>query len=206
MVGKYPPHYTDTDVKTFVTALVNLQQDSVAAVPADASIDMELAKTSVGERGSFFRELLDFCNAEISKCVLGGTLTQEVGQVGSYAAAQTHQDVRQDIIESDATLLEATLDSTLVAWLVDFNYGPDITKEFCPSFKLNVAPSKATKEYADTLVSLSNAGLQIPVKHVRETFGIPEPRNGEETLKPTISATPMFRENHRFFEHGRSGR
>ncbi len=206
IVGKYPSHYTDDDVKALVTALVNLQQDSVAAVPNDTTIDTELAKTSVGERGSFFKELLEFCNSEISKCVLGGTLTQEVGQVGSYAASQTHQEVRQDIIESDATLLQGTMDATVVSWLVDFNYGLAATEDFCPSFIIKTAPNKASKEYADTLVALSNAGLPISLKYVRETFGIPEAQKDEEILKGTPPTLPIFREEGRFFAPGRNGR
>ncbi len=206
IVGRYPAHYTDTDVRDFVRALMNLQQDSVAAVPQDTTIDMEIAKTSVGERGSFFGELLEFCNSEISKAVLGGTLTQEVGDVGSYAASKTHQEVRQDIIEEDARLLQSTIDATLISWLVDMNYGPDATQELCPSFLINVAPDRGTAEFASTIKTLTDAGLRIPTRFVHETFGIPEPQENEETLRPSQPQGPIFREEGRPFEPGKRGR
>jgi len=207
VIGKYPAHFTDEDVKMYVRALITLQQDSVAAVPDGTEIDTKLADVTVGERGSFFRELLDFMNGEISKTVLGGTLTQEVGKVGSYAASQTHLEVRQDIIDADAELLQGTLDATLISWLVDFNYGVDVTQELRPSFVIKTAPNRGTPEFAQTLKTLADAGLDIPKSFVREAFGIPASQEGEEILeKSTSAAPPIFREKPRPFGPGQRRR
>jgi len=169
VIGRYPAHFTDTDVRNLLTALSNLQQDSVAAVPADTKVELE--NIQVGEKGSFFRELLDFMNAEISKTVLGGTLTQEVGKLGSYAAARTHQEVRQEIIAADARLLQATLNASLIRWLVDFNYGPDVP---APNFVIDYMPARGTPEFAQTLKTLSEMGYKVPKRFIAETFGLPE--------------------------------
>lgn len=169
VIGRYPAHFTDADVHNLVRALTNLQQDSVAAVPADTKVELESIR--VGEKGSFFRELLDFMNAEISKTVLGGTLTQEVGKVGSYAAAKTHQEVRQEIIEADARLLQTTLNSTLIRWLTDFNYGPKVT---APSFVIDYLPPRGTPEFAQVLKTLSEMGYRVPERFIARTFGLPE--------------------------------
>ncbi len=169
VIGRYPSHFTDADVRNLVTALTNLQQDSVAAVPQETQVELE--SINVGEKGSFFRELLDFMNAEISKTVLGGTLTQEVGEVGSYAAAKTHQEVRQEIIAADARLLQTTLNSTLVRWLVDFNYGPDVP---APQFVIDYLPARGTPEFAQVLKTLSEMGYKVPSSFIAETFGLPE--------------------------------
>lgn len=174
VVGKYPQHFTDDDVKSLVTALTNLQQDSVAAVPLDTQIDTELGKLSVGEKGNFFKELLDSCNAEISKAVLGGTLTQEIGDKGSYAASKTHQEVRQEIVEKDAKALQSTLDATLVMWLVEYNYGEQVADELCPGIVFNVQPDRGTNEFANTLKTLSDMGFKVPEQFIAETFGLPE--------------------------------
>lgn len=169
VIGRYPAHFTDADVRNLVTALTNLQQDSVAAVPADTKVSVE--SIQVGEKGSFFRELLDFMNSEISKTVLGGTLTQEVGKVGSYAAARTHQEVREDIITADARLLQTTINSTLIRWLVDFNYGPDVP---APQFVIDYLPSRGTPEFAQVLKTLAEMGYKVPERFIAETFGLPE--------------------------------
>lgn len=174
VIGRYPAHFTDADVRNLVTALTNLQQDSVAAVPQDTQVAIE--SIQVGEKGSFFRELLDFMNGEISKTVLGGTLTQEVGDVGSYAAARTHQEVRQEIIAADARLLQTTLNSTLVRWLVDFNYGPEVA---APRFVVDYMPARGTPEFAQVLKTLSEMGYKVPDKFIAETFGLPEEETEE---------------------------
>ncbi|MBD3286972.1 DUF935 family protein [candidate division WOR-3 bacterium] len=169
VIGRYPSHFTDADVRSLVAALTNLQQDSVAAVPQDTEVELENVQMS--EKGSFFRELLDFMNAEISKTVLGGTLTQEVGKVGSYAAARTHQEVRQEIVASDARLLQTTINSTLVRWITDFNYGPDVP---APHFVIDYLPARGTPEFAQTLKTLSEMGYKVPEHFIAETFGLPE--------------------------------
>ena len=169
VIGRYPAHFTDADVRNLVTALVNLQQDSVAAVPQETKVELE--SIQVGEKGSFFRELLDFMNAEISKTVLGGTLTQEVGKVGSYAAAKTHQEVRQEIIAADARLLHTTMNSTLIRWLTDFNYGPAVP---APQFVIDYLPPRGTPEFAQVLKTLSEMGYRVPERFIAETFGLPE--------------------------------
>lgn len=171
VVGKYPSHFTDADVLALLKALQNFQQDSVSAVPQDTTID--ILKGEPGEKGAFFRELLEFCEKQISKAVLGGTLTQEVNQVGSYAASKTHMEVRQDIIEEDAQLLQDTLDATLVSWIVLFNFGQDAADRLCPGIKFNVTPGRDTKEFADTLSSLHAQGVRLPVQFYIDTFGLP---------------------------------
>jgi phage gp29-like protein len=157
-IGRYPAHFTDADICKLVAAVINLQK-------------VELQQIQVGEKGSFFRELLDFMNAEISKTVLGGTLTQEIGSAGSYAAARTHQEVSQEIIESDARLLQTTVNATLVRWLVDFNYGPQIQ---APRFVVDCLPSRGTAEFAQTLKTLSEMGYKVPEQFISETFELPE--------------------------------
>jgi len=169
VIGRYPSHFTDADIRNLVLALTNLQQDSVAAIPQDTHVELE--NVHMSEKGNFFRELLDFMNAEISKTVLGGTLTQEVGKVGSYAAARTHQEVRQEIIAADARLLQTTLNSTIIRWITDFNYGPDVP---APHFVIDYLPKRGTPEFAQTLKTLSEMGYKVPERFIAETFGLPE--------------------------------
>lgn len=171
VLGKYPPHFTDTDVAQFFNALRTLQQDSVTAAPEGASI--EILKGEPGEKGVFFRELLEFCEKQIAKAVLGGTLTQEVQQVGSYAASKTHMEVRQDIIEEDAELLQGTIDKTLIRWLVLFNYGEDAAAKLCPGIKFNITPGRGDKDFAETLNTLYGQGVRPPAKFYIDTFGLP---------------------------------
>jgi Protein of unknown function (DUF935) len=60
-------------------------------------------------------------DSEMSKTVLGETLTTEIGSRGSYAAANTHNEVRKELTKADADLLSDTLNRTLIKWDVQLN-------------------------------------------------------------------------------------
>ena len=48
-------------------------------------------------------------NAEISKAVLGQTLTTEIGERGSYAAAQAHNEVREHLAAADRPIVRGAI-------------------------------------------------------------------------------------------------
>jgi len=54
--------------------------------------------------------------------VTGETLTTDIGPNGSRAAAETHADMLDLLVDGDADLLSDTLREQLVAWLVDYNF------------------------------------------------------------------------------------
>jgi len=53
--------------------------------------------------------------------VTGETLTTDIGPNGSRAAAETHADMLDLLVDGDADLLSDTLREQLIAWLVDYN-------------------------------------------------------------------------------------
>ena len=84
-----------------------------------------------------FKDLIEVLNREISKAVLGQTLTTEVGASGSYAAGMVHEGVRSDIVRADARALERTVNRDLIRPLVRFNFGPGAA---APRFGFNLNP------------------------------------------------------------------
>ena len=71
--------------------------------------------------GKLVEKLIDKMNSEISKAILGQTPTTEIGSTGSYAAANTHMAVRQDIIDSDKKLVESVINQ-LIRWIYEINF------------------------------------------------------------------------------------
>jgi phage gp29-like protein len=67
------------------------------------------------------KELVQAMNAEISKIVLGETLTTEMGQNGARAASETHNDVRTELADADADMLSEELNESLLRWMVELN-------------------------------------------------------------------------------------
>jgi phage gp29-like protein len=99
--------------------LEKLQQDGIAVTEEEVSIDiLESSKTSSAD---IYKNLLHFCNAEISKAILSQTLTTEQGDTGSYAMSQTHLQVRKDVVDADKQLVEYWLNK-LIEWIIEFNF------------------------------------------------------------------------------------
>lgn len=99
--------------------LEKLQQDGIAVTEEEVNID--ILESAKGSSADIYKNLLHFCNAEISKAILSQTLTTEQGDTGSYAMSQTHLQVRKDVVDSDKQLVEYWLNK-LIEWIIDFNF------------------------------------------------------------------------------------
>lgn len=118
-VGKYPAHTKPAEQDTLLAALKAISQDAGVIVPDGMVIEL-LEATRSGSIDTY-EKLARYMDEQISECVLGETLTTNIGQSGSRAASETHNDVREELARADADLLSDTLNATLVRWIVDFN-------------------------------------------------------------------------------------
>lgn len=118
-LGRYPPGTPEAEQKKLLAALQAIATDAGVAVPEGMSIELLEAKRS----GTFesYRDLAQYMDAEISKIVLGETLTTAVGESGSRALGDVHNEVRLELTRADADQLSRTLNATLVRWIVELN-------------------------------------------------------------------------------------
>jgi len=124
LIGKHPRGASKEETETLADLLENMVQDAIAVIPDDSSVEIQEAEKS--SSAEIFEKLIDKMNAEISKAILGQTLTTEIGSTGSYAASQTHMSVRKDIVDSDKKLVEKTINQ-LIKWIYEINFsGQDI--------------------------------------------------------------------------------
>jgi phage gp29-like protein len=100
MYGKYPSNAGDQYKAELLNALERMVADAVAVAPAEAEITID-SLANKGSVSTVHKEYIEACNKEISKAVLGQTLTTEIGDKGSYAAAQAHNIVRRDLAAAD---------------------------------------------------------------------------------------------------------
>ena len=119
LIGKHPRGSTKEETNSLADMLEDMVQDAIAVIPDDSSIEIqEASKSSSAE---IYEKLIDKMNTEISKAILGQTLTTEIGSTGSYAASNTHMQVRQDIIDSDKKLVEGVINQ-LIQWIYEINF------------------------------------------------------------------------------------
>lgn len=184
-VGKYQPGASKEDKQNLLDALDSLVQDAAVAIPSNSELDF---KETGGDKAEVHRLFLAFCNAEISKAILGQTLTTEMGDTGSFSAAKVHQDVRDDIVESDAKMLMGAVNGQLIPPLVEFNYGPQKTY---PEFKIQYKPEDSVKkDLAERDKNLVEMGVPMGVKYFYTRYNVPEPGKGEEIVQPSSASQP----------------
>lgn len=180
-VGKYPPGAEKTDQDKLLEAIEAIHQETGVIIPETMAIDLlEAARTS---SVNTYESLCNFMNAEISKTVLGGTLTTEIGKTGgAYSAAATHEEAEQGIVKADADALCACLNKTVVSWLVDYNFGPQ--KKY-PQVWVRTEPEKDLKALAERdKILIREIGVPVSKKYFYETYNLPQPEEGEELVTP----------------------
>jgi phage gp29-like protein len=92
------------DPQSFVDLLRGQGFQSVVAVSQGESVS-----TVTSSGGGEFERLDAACSKRIQKLILGQTLTTDIGNTGSYAAAQVHDSVRDDKRRSDCRLITPTV-------------------------------------------------------------------------------------------------
>ncbi len=99
LVGKHPRGAAQSETDKLADMLEAMVQDAVAVIPDDSSVEIKEAGGK-GASADIYAKLLEFCKAEVSIAMLGQNLTTEVSG-GSYAAAESHMQVRKDIINAN---------------------------------------------------------------------------------------------------------
>jgi len=186
VVGKYPPG-TDTKLQQdLMDALDAIQTETGMKIPENMTVELlEAARTGQAS----YQGLCDYMDRQISKAVLGQTLTTEVKDEGSYAASQTHDEVRQDIIKADADLLCECLNASLVRWIVDVNLGP---QNDYPQLWIRVEEEQDLKPQAERdKILVREIGVPVARRYFYETYGLPEPEDGDELVTPPAAAAPV---------------
>ncbi len=180
-LGKYDKGATPEDKASLIDAISSLGSDAGGIISKNMEIEFISA---IRGSSDVYKTLVNFCNAEMSKAVLGQTLTTEVGDKGSYAASKTHNEVRQDLKEADCKALAETIRKDIIRPLVLFNFGPS-AEERLPWIKYHFEESEDLKAAAETYsVLIGDIGLPVAEEHLYEKFGVPKPKQKERLVIP----------------------
>lgn len=175
-IGKYPPG-TTKDLQDKLLEVVDMIQSGQGGVmPEGMLIELLEIKNAAGVQ--VFEKLIEACNREISIIVQGQHLTQDIGGVGSYSASQTHNEVRLELTAADAEDVCEAFNTQIIPWLVNFNFHTDA----CPKMEIKIEKEedinlKAQRDKENAMI------VDIPARYFRETYGYPEPKEGEEIAK-----------------------
>ena len=166
----------EADIQILLTALQNLGTDAAAAIPKTMNVEF-LDGARGGEGNEVFERLCDWMNRQVSKAVLGQTMTTEDGS--SRAQAEVHDRVRQDLRASDARQVAETIQRDLIIPFVALNRG---AQEPYPRVRIPVPDPAARNSFTAAVKDLVPLGLRVPSAAVRSRLGLPEPRDGDEVI------------------------
>lgn len=179
-VGKYHQGASPDDVAVLKQAAFSLGSDAAAVIPQEMALEL-VESGSKSASADLYHKLIDYLDRQVSKAVLGQTMTTDDG--ASLSQARVHNEVRMDLLHADVRALAATLRRDLIAPIVRLNLGEDAP---LPRLRLVVEEPEDLAALADQVVKLAGAGMPIPQSFIRARFGIPEPAAGE----PVLGAAP----------------
>lgn len=162
----YPGDYDEARQKQLLSVIRQLSSDAGMAVPA--SIEVDLIESARAGGGDAFESLSRYLDEMMSEAVLGETLSTNSGERGARSLGEIHNEVRIAIAKADSDLLSATLNETLVKWIVELNMPgsapPAVWRDFSEAEDLNekVKRDKAIHEMGYRPES---------VDYINETYG-----------------------------------
>lgn len=155
------------------------------------SKDTELQLREAGNKtgsADIYERLCERCNNEISKLILGNTLTTESSENGTQALGIVHKKVEDKVAQSDRRYILNVLNYELTDILTSM--GIDTTGgEFCfPEPKEIDANTKMS-----ILTQLRNTfNLPVDDEYLYKEFGIDKPKNYEQLKKEQQNITDVL--------------
>lgn len=151
--------------------------------------DSELnLKESGNKTGSadLYDKLCERCNSEISKLILGNTLTTEASKTGTQALGTVHKKVEDKLVKADCRYILDVLNYDMTdifqAMGIDTSGG-----KFCFPEKKETDPSVEV-----TVLSKLKQDFNLPIDddYLYEKFGIEKPKNYKELKAETRHKAP----------------
>lgn len=191
-LGKYPEGATDQEKMTLLRAVMSIGRNAGGIIPKGMEIEFQNAAT--GDTDNHMA-LIKWCEQTQSKIIVGGTLlSQADGKTSTNAQSKTHENQFSMIIESDAKQLARSLNDTLICHLMRLNY-PNITSDRYPEFYFDLTETEDLKEFSESLSSMVENGMRIPLSWAHERTGIPMPEGDEPILTKQSTTAPVLAAN-----------
>lgn len=126
--------------------LIEAGASQTAVMPLDT--ELEFIESTRGDAYNVYNQRIDRANSELSKLIIGQTMTIEDGS--SLSQSQTHLQVFQNLVEEDADMLRDVINNQLLPRMVahgfplegfrfDWDYSVDFTPEQQVAYETMVA-------------------------------------------------------------------
>lgn len=192
-LGKYPPGASDQEKATLLRAVAGIGHNAAGIIPEGMSIEFEEAAKGTHDP---FEAMISWCERTQSKAILGGTLTsQSDGASSTNALGNVHNEVRHDLLVSDAMQVAGTLTRDLIYALLTLNKGSYDPRRL-PRLVFDTREPEDMALYAESLPKLVGIGVKVPRHWAQDKLRIPEPAENDDVLtvpKPELTVPPALR-------------
>lgn len=186
-IAKAPLSATTAEIDTLYDHLTNLSQETALILPEGYDLDF------VNPQGTpeIFSQLRSSLIKEIYLLIAG---EDEAGSAesGSRASSEVAQTVREVRSQELSELLCATLNETLIRWIVDLNFGTNVV---APQIKRQfVTEDPSTLTMTDVGTMIEKVGFRPTRDWIEKTFKVeleePEETQAEGPLQEIPSTAP----------------
>lgn len=179
VVARYNDGAGKEEQQNAVDSATAVQEESAVAIPKKFLLEVHEMVRNIG---ASHKELVDeFCNAEISRTIVGQTLTGRGSDGGgTRALGEVHERVEARKIEGDANKLAAVITKRLIRPIVLLNFGPNAN---LPSYKFVTEQEESLDNKAKRFgVARKEIGIELSKKQVREELELDTPEDEEDRL------------------------
>ena len=186
-LGRYPNGATPDQKATLMNALETLRSNSSITIPDGMNIDLlqQAASGSLTTQEALAR----FMGDEISICILGQTASTQ-GTSGKLGNEESQENVRSDLVKSDADISSEWLSQQTVRWIVDYQF-PGLGRY--PLFWIRAGDAADLGKLATRDKTLSETGVKFNKKYFIGTYGLEDDDFDIAVSKPSPPA-PEFAE------------
>ena len=157
----YPPNATDEDKRKALEAAMALRNESAVAIPEGFTIELVEA-ASKGQAG--FSAFLSYWDDAIARIILSQTGTSKIGQYSG--TAEVHNEVRYEVLKSDADLLCEYFNAGPMRWMAEWNF-PGAA---APRVWRKVENRRKTEAEQNSDKNLYDMGLELSDDAIRNRY------------------------------------
>ncbi|HGH6345705.1 TPA: DUF935 domain-containing protein [Neisseria meningitidis] len=192
-IGKYGAGATKEEKNTLLRAVAEIGHNAAGIMPEGMEIELHNAASGTMATSNPFLQMADWCEKSAARLILGQTLTSGAdGKSSTNALGNIHNEVRRDLLVSDAKQVAQTIASQIIGPFLQINY-PNADPNRVPKFEFDTREPKDIAVFADAIPKLVDVGVQIPESWVRDKLVIPDVQEGEAVLVRQVPDNPINR-------------
>lgn len=168
---------TSRDPKV-IAEINGMLRDSAANLTAVTGMDTEIEFVESGKGDAFnvYDKRVDRCNSELSKLIIGQTMTIEDGS--SLSQSETHLEVFQNLVDSDCDMLRDVINNRLLPRMVKHGF-PLKGMRFDWDYSVDYTPEQQ-KAYEEMVLQ----HYKVDPKYFEEKYGMPCEDKPEPVMVP----------------------